>query len=120
MKFPSYCTLSCQLASGERKKHCGRRIPPPSLFDQVTPGTLKARQKSKAQKARFLVKQQMYFARPLSAHIKSAAGTWQDSPAWLISENVALLKVRMSSEQNFIDLENNVTLKLITASVDLD
>ncbi|XP_068510327.1 E1A-binding protein p400-like isoform X9 [Anas acuta] len=79
-------------SSGERKKHCGRRIPPPSLFDQVTPGTLKARQKSKAQKAHFLVKQQMYFARPLSAHIKSAAGTWQDSPAWLISENVALLK----------------------------
>lgn len=98
MKFPSYCTLSCQLASGERKKHCGRRIPPPSLFDQVTPGTLKTQQKSKVQKARFLVKQQMYFARPLSAHIKSAAGTWQDSPAWLISENVALLKVRMSSE----------------------
>ncbi|XP_066835166.1 E1A-binding protein p400-like isoform X1 [Anser cygnoides] len=80
-------------SSGERKKHCHRRIPPPSLFDQVTPRTLKTRQKSKAQKAHLLVKQQAYFARPLSAHIKSAAGTWQDSPAWLISEDVALLKV---------------------------
>uniref|UniRef100_A0A8B9CJV1 Myb-like domain-containing protein n=1 Tax=Anser brachyrhynchus TaxID=132585 RepID=A0A8B9CJV1_9AVES len=80
-------------SSGERKKHCHRRIPPPSLFDQVTPRTLKTRQKSKAQKAHLLVKQQAYFARPLSAHIKSAAGTQQDSPAWLISEDVALLKV---------------------------
>ncbi|NXI63161.1 EP400 protein, partial [Anseranas semipalmata] len=77
---------------GERKKRCHRGIPPPSLFDQVTPRILRTRQKSKAQKALLLVKQQMYFARPLSALIKSAADTGQDSPAWLISEDVALLK----------------------------
>ncbi|NXL88081.1 EP400 protein, partial [Alectura lathami] len=77
-------------SSGERKKHC-RRIPPPSLFDQVSPRILKKQQRSKAQKALPLVKQQMYFARPLSA-LKSAADTAQDSPAWLFDEDVALLK----------------------------
>ncbi|NXH79016.1 EP400 protein, partial [Hydrobates tethys] len=81
-------------SSGERKKHCHRRmvVPPPSLFDQVTPRILKTRQKSKAQKSLVLVKQKMYFARPLSALIKSAAETGQDSPAWLIAEDLALLK----------------------------
>ncbi|NXV90488.1 EP400 protein, partial [Calonectris borealis] len=81
-------------SSGERKKHCRRRmvVPPPSLFDQVTPRILKTRQKSKAQKTLLLEKQKMYFARPLSVLIKSAAGTGQDSPAWLIAEDLALLK----------------------------
>ncbi|XP_072735771.1 E1A-binding protein p400-like [Ciconia boyciana] len=81
-------------SSGERKKHCRRRmvVPPPSLFNQVTPRILKTRQKSKAQKSLLLVKQQTYFARPLSALIKSAADTGQDSPAWLIVEDLALLK----------------------------
>ncbi|KFW04113.1 E1A-binding protein p400, partial [Fulmarus glacialis] len=83
-------------SSGERKKHCHRRmvVPPPSLFDQVTPRILKTRQKSKAQKTLLLGKQKTYFARPLSVLIKSAAGTGQDSPAWLIAEDLALLKLR--------------------------
>ncbi|XP_068510317.1 E1A-binding protein p400-like isoform X2 [Anas acuta] len=61
-------------SSGERKKHCGRRIPPPSLFDQVTPGTLKARQKSKAQKAHFLAVKEL-LALPLNLAILSPAQT---------------------------------------------
>ncbi|XP_028942441.1 E1A-binding protein p400, partial [Antrostomus carolinensis] len=81
-------------SSGERKKHCHRRmvVPPPSLFNQVTPRILKTRQKSKAQKTLLWVKQQTSFARPLSALSKSAADTGQDSPAWLIAEDLALLK----------------------------
>ncbi|XP_050762650.1 uncharacterized protein LOC127022874 isoform X2 [Gymnogyps californianus] len=67
-------------------------VPPPSLFDQVTPRILKTRQRSKAQKTLPWVKQKTYFARPLSALIKSAADTGQDSPAWLIAEDLALLK----------------------------
>ncbi|XP_010580024.1 PREDICTED: E1A-binding protein p400-like isoform X2 [Haliaeetus leucocephalus] len=82
------------LSSGESKKHCCRRMvaPPPSLFDQVTPRILNTRQKSKAQKTLLWVKQKMYFARPLSALINAAADTRQDSPAWLIAEDLALLK----------------------------
>ncbi|KFQ74601.1 E1A-binding protein p400, partial [Phoenicopterus ruber ruber] len=81
-------------SSGEGKKHCHRRmvVPPPSLFDQVTPRTLKTRQKSKGQKTLLWVKQKTYFARPLSALIKSAADAGQGSPAWLIAEDLALLK----------------------------
>ncbi|NXL10118.1 EP400 protein, partial [Mesembrinibis cayennensis] len=81
-------------SSGERKKLCHRRmaVPPPSLFSQATPRILKTRQKSKAQKPLLLVEQQTYFARPLSALIKSAADAGQDSPAWLIAEDLALLK----------------------------
>ncbi|NXW48039.1 EP400 protein, partial [Nyctiprogne leucopyga] len=80
--------------SGERKKHCHRRmvVPPPSLFNQVTPRILKTRQRSKAQKTLLWVKQQTSFARPLSALSKSAADAGQDSPAWLIAEDLALLK----------------------------
>ncbi|KFZ67589.1 E1A-binding protein p400, partial [Podiceps cristatus] len=80
--------------SEERKKHCQRSmvVPPPSLFDQVTPRILKTRQKSKAQKTLLWVKQKTHFARPLSALIKSAADAGQDSPAWLIAEDLALLK----------------------------
>ncbi|XP_050762651.1 uncharacterized protein LOC127022874 isoform X3 [Gymnogyps californianus] len=99
-------TLSCQLASGERKKHCHRRmvVPPPSLFDQVTPRILKTRQRSKAQKTLPWVKQKTYFARPLSALIKSAADTGQDSPAWLIAEDLALLKA-LTEEQTALQLQ---------------
>lgn len=99
-------SLSCQSASGERKKHCHRRmvIPPPSLFNQVTPRILKTRRKSKAQKTLLWVKQQTSFARPLSALIKSAADTGQDSPAWLIAEDLALLKVSWNFV--FIDFRN--------------
>ncbi|KAM6051492.1 E1A-binding protein p400-like isoform 3-T3 [Theristicus caerulescens] len=81
-------------SSGERKKLCHRRmaVPPPSLFSQATPRMLKTRQKSKAQKPLLLVEQQTYFARPLSALIKSVADAGQDSPAWLIAEDLALLK----------------------------
>ncbi|KFV45681.1 E1A-binding protein p400, partial [Gavia stellata] len=81
-------------SSSERKKHCHRRmaVPPPSLFDQVTPRVLKTQQKSKAQKTLLWVKQKRYFARPLSALTKSAADTGRDSPAWLIAEDLALLK----------------------------
>jgi len=88
-------TVSCHLASGERKKNCHRRlvVPPPSLFDQVTPRILKTRQKSKAQKTLLLVKQQACFARPLSARIKTAADVGRDSPAWLTAEDLTLLKV---------------------------
>ncbi|XP_069651039.1 E1A-binding protein p400 [Haliaeetus albicilla] len=82
------------LSSGESKKRCCRRMvaPPPSLFDQVIPRILNTRQKSKAQKTLLWVKQKMYFARPLSALINAAADTRQDSPAWLIAEDLALLK----------------------------
>ncbi|XP_051489732.1 E1A-binding protein p400-like [Apus apus] len=82
------------LSLGERKKHCHRRVvvPPPSLFSQVTPRTLKTQQKSKAQKTLLWVKQQNCFARPLSALIKSSADTERDSPAWLVAEDLALLK----------------------------
>lgn len=99
-------TVSCQLASGESKKRCCRRMvaPPPSLFDQVTPRILNTRQKSKAQKTLLWVKQKTYFARPLSALINGAADTGQDSPAWLIAEDLALLKVRWYFV--FIDLKN--------------
>ncbi|KAM6340309.1 E1A-binding protein p400-like [Alca torda] len=78
----------------ERKKHCHRKmvVPPPSLFKQVTPRMLKTQQKSKAQQTPLWVKQKMYFARPLPALTKSAADTGQDSPAWLIAEDLALLK----------------------------
>ncbi|NXP25402.1 EP400 protein, partial [Scytalopus superciliaris] len=81
-------------SSEERKKRCHRRIvvPPPSLFDQVTPGIMKTRQKSQAQKALPWVNQKMYSARPLSALINSAADTGQDGPVWLIAEDLALLK----------------------------
>ncbi|NXT46130.1 EP400 protein, partial [Pluvianellus socialis] len=80
-------------SSGERKRHCRRMVvPPPSLFQQVTPGMLKTRQKSKAQQTLFWIKQKTCFARPLSALTKSAADTGQDSPAWLIAEDLALLK----------------------------
>ncbi|XP_029881562.1 E1A-binding protein p400-like isoform X3 [Aquila chrysaetos chrysaetos] len=81
-------------SSGESKKRCYRRMvaPPPSLFDQVTPRILNTRQKSKAQKTLLWVKQKTYFARPLSALINAAADTGQDSPAWLIAEDLALLK----------------------------
>ncbi|NXK85863.1 EP400 protein, partial [Formicarius rufipectus] len=84
----------CQLASGKREKRCCRRmvVPPPSLFDQVTPGIMKTRQKSQAQKALPWVNQKMYFARPLSTLINSAADTGQDGPVWLIAEDLALLK----------------------------
>ncbi|XP_068013481.1 E1A-binding protein p400-like isoform X3 [Melanerpes formicivorus] len=82
------------LASGERKKHCHRRmvVPPPSLFEQVTPRTLKTRRKSKAQKSLLRVHQKTYFARPSSA-FQLAAAAEQDSPAWIIAEDLALLKV---------------------------
>ncbi|NXJ60509.1 EP400 protein, partial [Rostratula benghalensis] len=81
-------------SSGERKKHCHRRmvVPPPSLFEQVTPRVLKTQQKSKAQQTLLWLEQNTRFARPLSALTKSAAGSGQDSPAWLIAEDVALLK----------------------------
>ncbi|XP_075290797.1 E1A-binding protein p400-like isoform X2 [Opisthocomus hoazin] len=81
-------------SSGERKKNCHRRlvVPPPSLFDRVTPRILKTRQKSKAQKTLLLVKQQACFARPLSARIKTAADVGRDSPAWLTAEDLTLLK----------------------------
>ncbi|KAM6377973.1 E1A-binding protein p400-like [Pluvialis apricaria] len=80
--------------SGGRKKHCHRRmvVPPPSLFKQATPRILKTRQRSKAHQTLLWVKQKTYFPRPLSALTKSAAGTGQDSPAWLIAEDLALLK----------------------------
>ncbi|XP_065502837.1 E1A-binding protein p400-like isoform X2 [Caloenas nicobarica] len=64
----------------------------PSLFHRVTPRILKTRQKSQAQRSLLWVKQKMDFARPLSAPIRSAADTAQDSPAWLIAEDSALLK----------------------------
>lgn len=98
--------MSCQLASGASKKRFCRRMaaPPPSLFDQVTPRMLNTRQKSKAQKTLPWAKQEMYFARPLSALINAAADTGQDSPAWLIAEDLALLKVRRYFV--FIDLKN--------------
>ncbi|XP_054075099.1 E1A-binding protein p400-like isoform X4 [Rissa tridactyla] len=81
-------------SSGERKKHCHRKmvVPPPSLFKQVTPRILKTQQKSKAEQTPLWVKQKMSFARPLPALTKSAADTGQDSPAWLIAEDLALLK----------------------------
>ncbi|XP_054700679.1 E1A-binding protein p400-like isoform X4 [Grus americana] len=81
--------------SDERKKHCHRRmvVPPPSLFNQVTPRILKTRQKGKAQKTLLWLKQKTYSARPLSALIKSAADAGQDSPAWLVAEDLALLKI---------------------------
>ncbi|NXP47354.1 EP400 protein, partial [Heliornis fulica] len=72
-------------SSGERKKHCRRKtvVPPPSLFNQVTPRILQSRQKT------FLwVKQKLSFARPLVV----SADTRQESPPWLISEDLALLK----------------------------
>ncbi|NWW50162.1 EP400 protein, partial [Pedionomus torquatus] len=83
--------LSCL---GERKKHCHRRmiVPPPSLFKQVSPRILKTRQKSKAQQSLLWLEQKTCFARPLPAHTKSGADTGQDSPAWLIAEDLALLK----------------------------
>ncbi|XP_027545519.1 E1A-binding protein p400-like [Neopelma chrysocephalum] len=86
-------------SSGERKKRCHRRmvVPPPSLFDQVTPRIMKTRQKSQAQKALPGVPQKMYFAKPLSALTSSAADTGQDGPAWLIAEDVALLKAMKQS-----------------------
>ncbi|KAM6247154.1 E1A-binding protein p400-like [Porphyrio hochstetteri] len=76
-------------SSGERKKRCHRRmvVPPPSLFNQVTPRVLESQQKTV-----LWVKQKTCFARPLSALVMSAAGTGQDSPAWLIAEDLALLK----------------------------
>ncbi|NXT78119.1 EP400 protein, partial [Zapornia atra] len=75
-------------SSGERKKHCHRRmvVPPPSLFNQVTPRLLESQQKTL-----LWVKQKMCFAGPSSALV-SAADTGQDSPAWLIAEDLALLK----------------------------
>ncbi|KFW05641.1 E1A-binding protein p400, partial [Eurypyga helias] len=81
-------------SSGERKKHCHRRmvVPPPSLFDEVTPRILKTRQKSKAQKTFLLQNTFTALPSPLSALIKAAADTGQDSPAWLIAEDLALLK----------------------------
>ncbi|KAJ7397867.1 hypothetical protein BTVI_130992 [Pitangus sulphuratus] len=84
---------------GERKRRCHGRmvVPPPSLFDQVTPRTMKTRQKSQAQKALPGVPQKTYFARPLSALTSSAADTGQDGPAWLIAEDVALLKAMEQS-----------------------
>ncbi|KFV59215.1 E1A-binding protein p400, partial [Tyto alba] len=80
-------------SSGERKKHCHRRmvVPPPSLFNQVTPRLLKTQQKSKAQDTLHWVNQKMCCARPMSALSKSAADTGKDSPAWLIAEDLALL-----------------------------
>ncbi|NWI94179.1 EP400 protein, partial [Pitta sordida] len=81
-------------SSGERKKRCCRRlvVPPPSLFDQVTPGKMKTRQKSQTPQSLQWVPQKMSFARPLSALINSAADTGHDGPAWLIAEDLALLK----------------------------
>ncbi|XP_064531334.1 E1A-binding protein p400-like isoform X3 [Pseudopipra pipra] len=86
-------------SSGQRKKRCHRRmvVPPPSLFDQVTPRIMKTRQKSQAQKALPRVPQKTYFARPLSALTSSAADTGQDGPAWLIAEDMALLKAMKQS-----------------------
>ncbi|NWU08378.1 EP400 protein, partial [Cephalopterus ornatus] len=86
-------------SSGERKKRCHRRlvVPPPSLFDQVAPRIMKTRQKSQAQKALPGVPQKTYFGRPLSALTSSAADTGQDGPAWLIAEDVALLKAMKQS-----------------------
>ncbi|NWS95640.1 EP400 protein, partial [Mionectes macconnelli] len=83
----------------ERKKRCHRRVvvPPPSLFDRVTPRIMKTRQKSQARKALPGVPQKTYFARPLSALTSSAADTGQDGPAWLIAEDVALLKAMKQS-----------------------
>ncbi|XP_027757170.1 E1A-binding protein p400-like [Empidonax traillii] len=84
---------------GERKKRCHGRtvVPPPSLFDRVTPRIMKTRQKSQAQKALPGVPQKTYFARPLSALPSSAADTGQDGPAWLIAEDMALLKAMEQS-----------------------
>ncbi|NXO49120.1 EP400 protein, partial [Aramus guarauna] len=81
-------------SSGERKKRCHRRmvVPPPSLFNQVTPRILKTRQKGKAQKTLLWAKEKTYSARPLSGLIKSAADAGQHSPAWLVAEDLALLK----------------------------
>ncbi|NXY68517.1 EP400 protein, partial [Glareola pratincola] len=93
-------------SSGERKKHCHRRVvvPPPSLFEQVTPRILKTRQKSKAQQTLLWVKQKTYFARRLSALTKSAADTGQDSPAWLIAEDLALLKAMKQLRRRPVNL----------------
>ncbi|NXK19308.1 EP400 protein, partial [Arenaria interpres] len=79
-------------SSSERKKHCHRRmvVPPPSLFEP--PKILKTQQKSKAHQTLLWLKQKTYFARPLSALTKSAADAGQDSPAWLMAEEVALLE----------------------------
>ncbi|XP_051625131.1 E1A-binding protein p400-like isoform X5 [Manacus candei] len=86
-------------SSGQRKKRCHRRmvVPPPSLFDQVTPRIMKTRQKSQAQKALPRVPQKTCFARPLSALTSLAADTGQDGPAWLIAEDMALLKAMEQS-----------------------
>ncbi|NXN19624.1 EP400 protein, partial [Indicator maculatus] len=79
------------LSSGGGKKKRRMVVPPPSLFEQVTPRTLKTRQKSKALKSLLRVHQKTYFARPSSA-FQPAAAAEQDSPAWIIAEDLALLK----------------------------
>uniref|UniRef100_A0A8C3XSI9 E1A-binding protein p400 n=1 Tax=Chelydra serpentina TaxID=8475 RepID=A0A8C3XSI9_CHESE len=80
-------------AAGRRNKHRHGEvaIPPRSLFHRATPRMLKMRRKGNEQKT-ILLKQQMYFAKPLPAVVKPAAEAGGDNPEWLISEDWVLLQ----------------------------
>ncbi|KAM7145303.1 E1A-binding protein p400-like isoform 3-T8 [Macrochelys suwanniensis] len=80
-------------AAGRRNKHRHGEvaIPPRSLFHRATPRMLKMRRKGNEQKT-ILLKQQMYFPKPLPAVVKPAAEAGGDNPEWLISEDWVLLQ----------------------------
>lgn len=79
----------------KKKGHGEAVIPPRSLFDKAS--MLKVRREGKDQKKNFSLKQQVPFAKPLPSLVKPTMEPGQDNPEWLISEDWALLQVRIQN-----------------------